>query len=46
MQLSEYRKLHPAKWEEIVFFDHPSGWNRVRMAMNWKKENVDGSQTP
>lgn len=39
MQLSEYRKIHPGKWEEIVFFDHPSGWNRAHMAMAWKKEN-------
>jgi STE24 endopeptidase len=40
MQLSEYRKIHPGKLEEIVFFDHPSGWNRVHMAMAWKKEHV------
>jgi STE24 endopeptidase len=46
MQLSEYRKIHPGKWEEIVFFDHPSGWNRVRMSMTWKKENADGSRNP
>jgi STE24 endopeptidase len=39
MQLSEYRKIHPGNWEEIFFFDHPSGWNRVHMAMRWKKEN-------
>jgi STE24 endopeptidase len=41
MQLSEYRKIHPGKWEEILFFDHPSGWNRVRMAMQWKKEHAN-----
>jgi STE24 endopeptidase len=40
MQLSEYRKIHPGKWEEILFFDHPSGWNRAHMAMAWKKENL------
>jgi STE24 endopeptidase len=40
MQLSEYRKIHPGKWEEIIFFDHPSGWNRVHMAMKWKQENM------
>ena len=39
MQLSEYRKIHPGKWEEMIFFDHPSGWSRVQMAMRWKKEN-------
>jgi STE24 endopeptidase len=41
MQLSEYRKIHPGKWEEILFYDHPSGWNRVHMSMAWKKENLD-----
>ena len=41
MQLSEYRKIHPGKWEEIFFFDHPSGWNRVHMAMAWKKEHMN-----
>lgn len=40
MQLSEYRKIHPGRWEEIVFFDHPSGWNRAHMAMAWKKEHL------
>jgi len=40
MQLSEYRKIHPGKWEEIIFFDHPSGWSRVHMAMRWKKEHL------
>jgi len=44
MQLSEYRKIHPGTWEEIVFFDHPSGWNRVHMAMAWKKENGNSPQ--
>jgi STE24 endopeptidase len=39
MQLSEYRKIRPGRLEELVFFDHPSGWNRVHRAMAWKKEN-------
>jgi STE24 endopeptidase len=39
MQLSEYRKIHPGYWEEIIFFDHPSGWNRAHMTMAWKKEH-------
>ena len=46
MQLSEYRKIHPGKWEEIFFFDHPSGWNRVHMAMAWTKENGSTSRNP
>jgi STE24 endopeptidase len=38
--LGEYRKLHPGQIEEWVFFDHPSGYQRILMAMNWKKENA------
>ncbi len=25
LKLAEYRKLSPGKWEEIIFYDHPSG---------------------
>jgi STE24 endopeptidase len=39
LMLSEYRKMHPGKWEEIVFYDHPSGYNRILMAMTWKAEH-------
>lgn len=38
--LSEYRKMHPSEWEEIVFYDHPSGYNRILMAMTWKAEHL------
>ena len=31
--------MHPGKWEEIVFYDHPSGYNRILMAMTWKAEH-------
>ena len=40
LKLSTYRKLEPGKWEEIVFFDHPSGRARVHDAMVWKKEHI------
>ena len=40
LQLSEYRKLDPGKWEEIFFFDHPSGRNRIYRSMVWKSEHV------
>jgi STE24 endopeptidase len=40
MRLSEYRKISPGPLEEILFFDHPSGENRVRMSMEWKKAHV------
>jgi STE24 endopeptidase len=42
MRLSTYRKLEPGKFEEFLFYDHPSGYERVRAAMIWQKEN----QTP
>ena len=40
LKLSEYRKLAPGKWEEIFFFDHPSGYQRILMAMRWKAEHL------
>lgn len=40
MKLSEYRKIEPAPWEEALFFDHPSGRTRVRMAMDWKAKHL------
>ncbi len=39
MQLSEYRKISPGYWEEILFYDHPSGYNRVHASMEWKAEH-------
>lgn len=39
LSLSEYRKMKPGYWEEIIFYDHPSGYNRIHAAMQWKKEN-------
>jgi STE24 endopeptidase len=39
MRLSTYRKLHPSPLEEFIFYDHPSGYDRVRRAMIWVKEN-------
>ncbi|HEV7491406.1 MAG TPA: M48 family metallopeptidase [Rhodanobacteraceae bacterium] len=39
MRLSTYRKLAPGSLEEIVFYDHPSGYDRVRGSMIWLKEH-------
>jgi STE24 endopeptidase len=39
LKLSEYRKMSPSPLEEFIFYDHPSGETRIRMAMRWKKEN-------
>lgn len=44
MRLSEYRKIEPSALEEALFFDHPSGRTRVRMAMEWKAANVPTPQ--
>ena len=41
MHLSEYRKMQPGHLEEIIFYDHPSGWNRIRRAMVWKAEHLN-----
>jgi len=39
LTLTEYRKADPGKWEERVFFDHPSARQRIYAAMRWKAEN-------
>lgn len=36
LKLGAYRKLDPGPIEEFIFFDHPSGRARIRMAMDWK----------
>lgn len=41
MRLSTYRKIHPGPLEEMVFYDHPSGYQRVHASMVWLKENQD-----
>ena len=40
IHLGEYRKMRPGPVEEWIFFDHPSGYNRIRDAMRWKAENL------
>jgi STE24 endopeptidase len=49
IHLGEYRKMSPGPGEEWVFFDHPSGRNRIYAAMRWKAENLaaaaGGSET-
>ncbi|HEX2062432.1 MAG TPA: M48 family metallopeptidase, partial [Thermoanaerobaculia bacterium] len=44
MRLSTYRKLHPSPLEEAIFYDHPSGYDRVHRAMSWLRENQDESR--
>jgi STE24 endopeptidase len=40
LKLSPYRKLDPGPIEEFIFFDHPSGRARIRMAMDWKAAHL------
>jgi STE24 endopeptidase len=40
LKLGTYRKLDPTPLEEFVFFDHPSGRARIRMAMDWKAAHL------
>jgi STE24 endopeptidase len=49
IHLGEYRKMRPGPVEEWLFFDHPSGYNRIHSAMQWKGENLqlfDQAQVP
>ncbi|MEO8742849.1 MAG: M48 family metallopeptidase [Lysobacteraceae bacterium] len=41
MRLSTYRKLQPGPLEEVIFYDHPSGYTRVHNSMLWLAENQD-----
>ncbi len=43
LHLAEYRKMQPGPIEEALFFDHPSGWNRIHRAMVWKAENLSAA---
>ena len=45
LKLGTYRKLDPAPLEEFIFFDHPSGRARIRMAMDWKAANLPAGET-
>ncbi len=40
IHLGEYRKMSPGPLEEWLFYDHPSGRNRIYDAMRWKAENL------
>ena len=46
LMLSEYRKISPGPVEEWIFFDHPSGRNRILMAMRWKAEHLGDGKGP
>lgn len=44
LKLASYRKLEPSALEEFIFYDHPSGYNRVLMSMKWKAENLEEAE--
>ncbi|MFY9853056.1 MAG: M48 family metalloprotease, partial [Terracidiphilus sp.] len=46
IHLSEYRKMSPGPLEEWIFFDHPSGYDRIHSAMVWKGENLTLFEKP
>ena len=45
LKLGAYRKLDPTPMEEFIFFDHPSGRARIRMAMDWKAANLPAGES-
>jgi len=45
LKLAAYRKLNPTPLEEFIFFDHPSGRARIRMAMDWKAANLPAGES-
>ena len=45
LKLGVYRKLDPTPLEEFIFFDHPSGRARIRMAMDWKAANLPAGES-
>jgi len=45
LKLGAYRKLDPTRLEEFIFFDHPSGRSRIRMAMDWKAANLPAGES-
>ncbi len=44
LKLGTYRKLDPSPLEEFIFYDHPSGRARIRMAMDWKAGNLPAGE--
>ena len=46
IKTAEYRAPSPARWEEIVFYSHPSVESRIRTAMRWKAANAPAITTP
>ena len=41
VKTAEYRNPRPGKLQEVLFYTHPSVEGRVRMAMEWKAEQLE-----
>ena len=46
IKTAEYRAPSPSAIEEILFYDHPSVENRIRMAMEWKATHPANAPAP
>jgi STE24 endopeptidase len=46
IKTAEYRAPSPSPIEEILFYDHPSVENRIRMAMEWKATHPANAPVP
>lgn len=46
VKTAEYRDPRPGQFQELLFYTHPSVESRVRMAMEWKGEQIDNDLLP
>jgi len=46
IKTAEYRAPSPSAIEEILFYDHPSVENRIRMGMEWKATHPANAPAP
>jgi STE24 endopeptidase len=44
--LSEYRKMQPGPLEKWLFYTHPSGYDRIHMAMTWQAHEMEAGRYP
>ena len=42
VKTAEYRSPRPSRWQEVLFYTHPSVERRVRRAMDWKASHDPG----
>jgi STE24 endopeptidase len=46
VKTAEYRDPRPGQLQELLFYTHPSVERRVRMAMEWKREQLAHAEPP